>query len=428
MKPRPRSLWLWAMAAACGTAHASDSDSGAEDSAWRTTHTFEAWFYAARTDVRNDAVLNPGNAVARLNGVQGLFDGRFNLRAEQGPWQLVANPRLVEQRSERTVNGDTRSDVTGSGRLSQGFARYKDGDSAWTVGRELFAWGPANFRSPSNPFYFDAGRTNPLASTPGVDLARYTVGLGSFRVTGAYVFSTSQVLPAEDLGHSALLKVDQQGSAHLVSLIASQQRGGAPFLGGFAQFTPDDAWLLYGEFGSQRLPHLLSPNAVGSQGPFYSLQQPAPRSLDALLGANYTLENGQALIAEYLHNSGGYSAGSAQAYFQQARAAGMLAQRLPTLGLAALGQALGQQPRLLGRDYLWLNWQSNPQVPGLFWRLGWSQNLGDHSGQAMAYVEKSLAPKLSGFVSLAANRGSVQSDYGSLWRSSLLLGVKWFVF
>ncbi|WP_198970895.1 hypothetical protein [Xylophilus sp. ASV27] len=419
--------WLpWAVAAACCGAQAGEL--GAEDPGWRVTRSFESWFYAARTEVRGDAVLNPGNAVARLSGAQGLFDGRFNLRAEQGPWQFVANPRLLEQRGERTVNGDSRSDATGSARLSQGFARYKDGDSAWTVGRELFTWGPGNFRSPSNPFYFDAGRTNPLASTPGVDLVRSTVGLGSFRVTGAYVFSTSQILPAEDLGRSVLLKLDQQGRAHLLSLIASQQRGGAPFLGGFAQLTPDDAWLLYGEFGSQRLPRLLSPNPVGAPGPFYRLQQPAPRSLDLLLGASYTLESGQALIAEVLHGSGGYGAGTARAYFDQARAASLLAQRLPAQGLAALGQALGQQPRLLGRDYLWLNWQSNPQTPGLYWRLGWSQNLGDHSGQALAYAEKSFVPRLSGFVSLALNRGGAQSEYGALWRSSLTLGVKWFVF
>jgi hypothetical protein len=37
--------------------------------------------------------------------------------------------------------------------LGQGFVRYRQGEAVFTAGRELLSWGPANFRSPSNPFY-----------------------------------------------------------------------------------------------------------------------------------------------------------------------------------------------------------------------------------------------------------------------------------
>ena len=44
------------------------------------------------------------------------------------------------------------------------------------------------------------------------------------------------------------------------------------------------------------------------------------------------------------------------------------------------------------------------------------------------YLEKNFVPKLSGFVAITANRGSAQTEYGMLWRSSVTAGVKWFVF
>lgn len=407
-----------------GSAGAADQDNSAEDSAWRTTASLETWLYANRTDVRADSLLNPGNRVAAVPSDSALLDGRFNLRAENGPLEFIVNPRLLARTSQTSGSSATQR----SGRLTQALVRFKDADNALTVGRELFTWGPANFRSPSNPFYFDAGRDNPLAAPPGIDLVRYTLGLGSFRLTSAYVFSTNQLQPAQDLGHTFLVKLDQQGSSHLLSLIASQQKSGPPFVGGFAQFTPNDAWLLYGEFGSWRQPVSLLPNAPGGPGPFFSVQQPAPRNNTALLGTNYTLESGQALIAEYLHNPGGYTGAQADAYFQQAAAAGVYALSNPAVGYAALGQALGLAPRLLGRDYLWLNWQSNPQESGMLWRVGWTQSLGDHSGQALVYLEKNFIPKLSGFVAITANKGDSRTEYGALLRGVLTVGVKWFVF
>lgn len=407
-----------------GSACAAGQDDPAEDFAWRTTASLETWLYANRTDVRADSLLNPGNRVAALPSDSVVLDGRVNLRAEKGPLEFIVNPRLLEQTSHTSGSSATQR----SGRLTQALVRFKDADNALTVGRELFTWGPANLRSPSNPFYFDAGRNNPLAATPGVDLVRYTLGLGSFRLTSAYVFSTNQLQPAQDLGHTLLVKLDQQGSSHLISLIASQQKSGSPFVGGFAQFTPNDAWLLYGEFGSWRQPVNLLPNLPGGPGPFFTVQQPAPRSHTALLGANYTLESGQALIAEYLHNPGGYTGAQADAYFQQAAAAGVSARSNPALGYAALGQALGLAPRLLRRDYLWLNWQSNPQESGMLWRVGWTQSMGDHSGQALVYLEKNFIPKLSGFVAITANKGDSRTEYGALLRGALTVGVKWFAF
>ncbi|MBK7654020.1 MAG: hypothetical protein IPJ18_01630 [Betaproteobacteria bacterium] len=430
--PRLISRLVWGLTLASTPWFAmaqTQAESTEDDNTWTTSANLEAWVYGTRNTLADDAVLNPGNRIARLSHSTAWFDGRLNLRAENGPMQLLATPRLTEQQNQMTRSGVGDAFTrTGAGRLGQGFVRYKAADTALTLGRELFVWGPGNFRSPSSPFYFDAGRTNPLAATPGIDLVRATQALGSVRVTAAHVFATTQLQPAQDQAHTSLLKIDQQGSSHLVSLIVSQQRGARPFAGAFAQFTPDDAWLLYGEMGSSRQPYAMTPNEPGTPGPFYRFEQPAPRTVNALLGASYTLENGHTLVAEYLHNTGGYRPDQLSNYFAQARHAAALAQTQPAVGYPALGQALGAAPRLLGRDYVWLNWQSNPQEPGLYWRAGWTQNITDRSGQATVYLEKNFVPKLSGFVVITVNRGSAQTEYGMLWRSSVTAGVKWFVF
>lgn len=176
-----------------------------------------------------------------------------------------------------------------------------------------------------------------------MDLARVTHGWDSLRFTGAWVFSTSQLTPAQSQGQTAVVKIDQQGANHLVSLIAAQRQGraadvsgsDAPFLGAFAQFTPDDAWLVYAAWGSSRQQYALTPGAT-STPPLYTVQQNPPRTQTAMTGASYTFENGQTLTGEYLHASGGYSRVGEQQYFSQAAAANALALTKASLGYGAL--------------------------------------------------------------------------------------------
>ena len=380
----------------------------------RYSAALENWFYLNRTGLTDASLLNPGNRLARIPGEQALADLRVNLRAESGPLDVLLAPRLLAERdapgpqTDASVRGQL-SNSFGSPSLTQGFVRAKLGGDTLLLGRELLAWGPATFRSPSNPFYFDAGRTNPLAAPSGVDLARVTHAVGSLRVTAAWVESTSQLPTAPDLGRTALLKLDQQGDNYLISLNTAHQTasaGGAHFTGGFAQFTPSDAWLLYAEFGAAR--------------------QPAPSGNSALAGASYTLEDGKVFTAEYLHDQGGFTRSGEQGYFAPAVLGNQLLPSQAAAGYGLIGQTLAGLPRLMGRDYLWLGLNSNAQESNHYWRVEWTQNLSDRSAQALVYVEKNFVPKLSGFIALTRNWGGANTDFGNLWRSRVTLGVKWF--
>lgn len=258
MKASPLLAWMALLcavmlalpAAAAPTATDDATDPEPDGEAPRYSASLETWFYGTRTRLNGDSLLNPGNRVARMPGQQVLLDARLNLRAESGPLDMLLTPRLLSETRWPGGQGDASVQEALSGHTStvqatQAFARLKLGQDTLLAGRELLTWGPATFRSPSNPFYFDSGKTNPLAAMPGVDLVRYTHATGSMRWTGAYVASTSALNALSsaqpDMGGTTVLKMDQQGENYLLSLIAARRAGMPDFTGGFAQVTPGDA-------------------------------------------------------------------------------------------------------------------------------------------------------------------------------------------
>lgn len=394
-----------------------------------TRLSLETWGYASWQDPASDSVLNPDNRIARLSSRQVVADTRLDLSIHAEAGDMVLRPRLLEQ-----VNRNAQdTEHTGEFYLSQGFARMNVGHGLTsTVGRELLTWGPANFRSPSNPFYFDAGRTQPLREVPGIDLARVHYTDGTVSATGGYVFGGHRQTGVPDPAHTALLKVDYRGADYHVSAIASQQRRKTPFLGAFAQMTPHDALLLYGEIGSGRRASALHPSITSWTAPF-QLRQSSPRRTTFLLGASYTLLNGQVLSLEYLHDGHGYSPAEERRYFRRAsevarRFSDASSDASASRDAAMLGLALSRAPALLGRDYVSIQWQSNPQEGSLYWRALLTGNVHDRSSQATFYVEKNISRRVSVFAVATLNTGAGDSEFGALLRSIGTLGIKLFVF
>lgn len=354
--------------------------------------SLDLWLHGAALQASAPAVLPTQRAV---------LDLRPRLQAEAGPWVLDLEPRLTRQALRlqgQTVEGPTRAT------LSQGFVRWQQDRHTLVAGRERWTWGPANYRSPSHPFYFDAGRTDPLALTPGADLVRMTVdGLAadpSLRLTTAVVSAGHSATdgsraPAGAANRLLVAKLDQTGDQHLASLILALPAGGtahrgtvagspasgsagtgtgngntpagqrSAFLGGFIQFTPDDAWLLYAEAGAASRP------------------LDAGHRRAALLGASYTREGGDSLLIEWLQRDG-------------------------------------------RRQHLWAGWHGNPQETRLQWRAELSLNTVDGSGQALLYAERTLAPRLSAFAAASRQWGGPGREYGGPLRSQLTAGLKWF--
>ena len=408
---------------ACAAMAAAAQDGGPG----RVSGSAELWGYGTGTDRSGDSPLNPGNQVAQLPSGQWTGEARVNLRLSTGRADLVLRPRILEQR------------VSGAGQeldqayLGQAFARIRLDDSlALTAGRELLTWGPGNFRSPSHPLYFDAGRTDPLRDVPGVDLVRLTWTRGPLTLMLAREQDAGRLERSATPEHVTLAKLDLRGGDGLVSAVVADPVWGAPFCGGFAQFTCRQAWLVYAEFGSGRRPQALEAAPPAYPVPF-TVQSPSPRRGTGLLGASYTLLNGQSVALEWLNDGHGLTRRGEADYFARAGAAAariLAAPEAPAAGplRAELGQGISQAPALLGRDYASLLWQSNPQESGHYWRLMWTANARDWSSQVLAYGEKNLASRCTVFAALTRNLGGAHAEFAALVRTSLTLGVKYYAF
>ena len=400
----------------------------AETSAPFFDASLETWIYGAHQERASNSLLNPGNRIAKLPRWRGVAEARLDLRKDFGAFDVLLAPHLLEEASIVRSDGDLVTN--GRLRLGQGFVRRKSGMNTFVLGRERLTWGPANFRSPSNPWYFDSGRTDPLALTHGIDLARATIGSGQNRTTVGYVAATRAVPTARPNRQSAFLKFDHQGGDYLVSAVLMKPtekgdtRETASFIGAFAQYSPSDAWVIYGEAGNGRQPYRLRPTSSDA----ITLDLPAKRKSTGLIGASYTQESGRLIFLEYLHDQGGFSRSERRALFDTAERANAMLPADPETAGRTLGQLLSFSPRLLGRNYLWLAWQSNPQESDLIWRAELTINVDDGSTAAMLYGEKSLAAKISAFAVINKNFGSRRTEFGSLSNMQVLVGLKWFAF
>lgn len=375
----------------------------------------EVFASASATSLTPDSVLNPGNSLARLAESSQTLEARLNLRLESDRARLSLRAILPWRRED----DGAASRVERAAWLSQGQVRVVLTESlAASLGREVLHWGPAQFRSPSSPFYFDNGRADPTRELSGVDAARL-----AWTPDAAHLYSLAFV---RDSGHRAdttpddwrdtwLARGEWRGDAWTAGGALARARGRASFLGAYAQWTLDDAWLVYGEASSARRPHALVSSADATQ-PF-TTQAESPRRLTTLLGVSRTLDNGQSVHLEWLHDGHAYSRAEGDAYFTRA-----------ATGLPVAAQALAGLPLLLGRDYLHGVWQSPLLGDGDLWRLMWTRALTRETGVAgnawAVYYDHPAGPGLNLYALAQYQDGGGRSELAALTRASLTLGLR----
>ena len=389
------------------------ASAGSAEETWRTGWDGTLYGYANTRQLRAGSVLNPGKQIARLVEHSEVAELRLNLKAENEQFRLTARPILSTRQKHNGFGNDADSDAY----LSQWQLRWRASESIHlAAGRDLLNWGPAQFRSPSSPFYFDNGRSDPMRELVGMDSLK--VSWTPDRQTSASLVhivrsglgpSPSRASESDDRWRNGwLAKFDRRGKAWALGLVAAGSPQQADFFGAYLQATVSDALMLYGEAGSSKLINKLQSPSDASQ-PFIA-QPVSSRQTTVLLGSAYTFENGQSLAAEYLHNGHGLSTAQEDAYFSRAR--------------TQPGMALGLRPPLLGRDYLHLVWQSNLMDDAGYWRLMASRNLTDGSSELAAYGEYVLNHRMTAYLLAVLPQGNAQQEFSSLFQNSLTLGLK----
>lgn len=379
----------------------------AAESEWRTSWDGTLYGYANRTALRADSVLNPGNQVAGLPQRSDTAELRLNFKAENETVRLTARPIGLLRETHNAFGAQQRNE----GYFSLWQVRVRAAES-WNVaaGRDVLNWGAGQFRSPSSPFYFDNGRTDPLRELVGMDVMKlsWTPDMKSSVNLARIVRSGYGAAQPDMWRESWLVKLDQRGNEWAYGVVAVKAPHLPAFYGAHGQATMSDALMLYGEAGSSARAFELQSSADATL-PF-TVQVPSGRHTAALGGAAYTFEDGTSLNAEYLHEGGGYTSGQESAYFQRATT-------LP-------GMALGLAPRLLGRDYLHLVWQANMMSETGYWRLMYTRNFIDGGNEFAGYGETTLASHLSLFLLAVLPQGNARQEFSALFQRSVTAGLK----
>ncbi|WP_225888192.1 hypothetical protein [Myxococcus xanthus] len=387
--------------------------------------------------LRENSLLNPGNRIARLPAGQTEVEGRLDLKLATDTFEVSLKPRArFEWRRFGETGPETRLDAW----VNQGLVTlYPVQSLAVSLGRDVLMWGPSNFRSPSNPIYFENGRNNPMRELRGVDVAQATWSpTQALSLSLLHQFGDGrgdwQWEKEDGFKALSLMKVDYTAEASVVGLNASKRWTHArPRFGAFGQTTIGEALLLYAEGGlrqgtSALYPERL-PNAVG--GAFLPRHARDHRLIySALAGGGYTLDSGHTVYLEYLSNNEGYRWADGARYFDIASsAASVLATPSPDAALAGqtLGAALNNGLALLGRHYLFLQVQNNPTDTGPTWQLRYALNLVDGSGQASAYAEWNIWSRLALFAVGVMHHGGNRTEFHSLLSQSILVGAKGYV-
>ena len=360
--------------------------------------------YTNHQTLRSDSVLNPANQIARLASDSITLESRFNFKAENEALRLTLRPIILTQ--------DTNQTGLREAYLSQWQLRLRASET-WNLaaGREVLNWGAAQFRSPSSPFYFDNGRANPMRELSGVDALKL-----SWNPDLQHTLTLARINGSGHVAQNAwrdswLLKLDQRGGRWSAGMVALKSAQRSKFLAIQGQFSLNDAWLMYGELASCTRTNTLN-SSQNSVQPF-TISNESARKLTGLAGLAYTLESGQSLNGEYLHDAHGYTAVEERAYFQRAAAS-----------LQNAGLALGLAPQLLGRDYLHLVWQTNLLESSRYGRLMLTHSLTDGSDELAGYGEMSVSEHVSAYAQAVLNAGSFRQEFSSLSRNSVTLGLK----
>lgn len=379
----------------------------ADESDWNTSWDGTLYVYANSTSVRDDSVLNPYNQIARLPQRSDTAELRLNFKAQNDAVRVTARPIALVRESRNAFGTQSGSESYFS--LWQVRVHLVEGWNA-AAGRDVLNWGAAQFRSPSSPFYFDNGRSDPMRELVGMDVAKitWTPDMQNSATLARVVRSGYGAAEPDAWRNSWLMKYDMRGDEVAWGVVTAKAPHLGAFYGAHGQYTVSDGLMLYGEFGSSVLPVVLDSPADIAQP--YFIRSPSSRRNTALAGSSYTFENGQSLVLEYLHDGHGYTKAEEVAYFQRAT--------------TQYGLPLGLMPRLLGRDYFHAVWQANMMSDTGYWRLMYTHNITDNGSEFAAYGETTLTPHFSIYGMVLFPVGTTHQEFSALFTRSITAGVK----
>ncbi|WP_323120440.1 hypothetical protein [Burkholderia alba] len=435
------AAWLLAAAAmgAAGVAAPARAAGGSTDGGgsgmmdWLSFQSnLQVLGYGTETVPNRASLANPGNRIAALSDSKAEIDPRLDLTFKTKPCFLQLKPRafFVWQSGTPASAGYGSADAyLNEGRLS---CRVSGAINA-EAGRGVLLWGSAILLSPSNPFFAETGKTDPVRELLGRDFVRVTAQLApawSIEAIRNFHVDTRDTTKAY-FSPVGALKLNWTGDAASASVLASHRDNGVNRLGAYGTWTASNALLLYADAslgqGNNALFPVAQPGAPG--GWTFVQNQTGDHAFhaSALLGASYTLVSGWTQTLELLYNGDGYTSGERQAYQQAIRAgnAAFAAGNLAAAGL--LGQALNPQQNLLGRRYAMYQLNRTDLFNKLDVTLRYTQAFdAPRGGNVALSLNYKLGLSTEWFAFAQWNVGNPQSEFVQLSRFSIMSGLRYY--
>jgi len=378
---------------------------------------------------------NPDNNFLDLARYRYDLELRPDFRLNWRILDLGVKPRVnLRWQQWKEGNRDGDEDWDEDWYLNEWIVRVRVGENLFvSYGRENLQWGPSYLISPSNPFFRDNGRRNPIQEVPGMDFGRI-VWLPDEWWTLSFIANTGKGRQENlfgDFEKTYALKFDYTGQESYASLIVSHRSGDRDRLGGFAGWTATDALLLYAEGAVSKGTNALYPektdNPLGATMEAVADESSSIEGI-ALIGGSYTLAVGPTLTVEYVHNSPGYSDEEAGDYYELRRNAADNLSSPGTIGELAsltLSQTLDPGLSLQRRNYAMFQYIQTDIRDVLDITCRWTQNIDDGSGQLISIVQYYWGDHIQLFSVGTINSGGSDTDFGSILDYQWMLGLEY---
>jgi len=377
---------------------------------------------------------NPNNDFLQYPQYVAVAEVRPDFRFDSKFLELAVKPRAkFDFKSWQEGIREYETEWNDDWYVNEWLIRFKILDRVFaSYGRENLQWGPSFLFSPSNPFFYDNGRSNPFMEVPGMDFGRV--------VFIPHRLWTISLMVNIDEGRNILIgpdpfekiyavKIDYTGRENYASLIVSR-KDHRKTLGLFGGWTVSDALLLYAEGSMQRGSDALYPQK--DESPLgVSMSKIHQGDMDVkpiiLVGGSYTLEESGTFSLEYVYNTPGYNGEDADNYFtlRSAAATAFEAGGSPgILGQAVLSQTANPGLRFLRRNYLMMQYNQTNIRNKLDVTFRWTQNIDDGFAQFLGLMSYSLGDHWELFSSGVVNAGPGETEYGSTLSYQVMFGVK----
>ncbi len=325
---------------------------------------------------------NPNKDMLRLPAQFAELAARPDIAVRYGNWTLLAKPRARVSWERSASHG---SDVSSDAYLLEWYARYALVPSLLVSGgSESLQWGPSLLISPSNLFFLQNNRLNPLAEIPGSYFAR-AVWVPSSTWSASLI---ANVLRGErqetfrEFERRYAAKLDFHGSFLEASALVGFGERSKLQAGGYVVCVPRDEILLYIDARFDLRDRTLRPVTSGGS---FGLDMAEPSGHvhppgNVLVGGSYTFASSLTLSVEYLFQSNGFDDNeAAQLHSLRTRVAGYLSGSMDQLAEDAARlahEAYTPGLRFLRRHYSVAQaryvWGDSSSSISLWWISNWN--------------------------------------------------------